>query len=355
MILMVSVQTDLHARLVQRRLREKGVESVIFDMAEVPAHTRLSARVAPGAAPRMQIRREREPKVIDLSKVDSVWFRRWDSLTLDPNMSPEDHEFAKLESFAMLQSLVVLLEDRFFINHPVTAHATDAGNGKIGHLEHARKAGLVVPRTLATNDPDEARAFIEECPAGAIYKPFRTAVRMHTDEAGEEQASLIFTTKMDDATLARLDGVVHAPCIFQEMIPKKFELRVIVMGERVFACELHSQVREEFAVDFRRDSDMSETPHVPHDLPREIGQKLIAVNKALGLVYGAFDLILTPDGRYVFLEVNQGGQFLWLEEQGGLPLLENFTEMLIQRRLDFVCDAPLHEPRPFRALEPLDA
>jgi glutathione synthase/RimK-type ligase-like ATP-grasp enzyme len=270
-------------------------------------------------------------------------------------MAAEDQEFSRLESMAMLQSLIVLLGDRFWINHPVAARATDAGNGKIGHLEIARRLGLDVPRTLATNDPDEARAFVRSCPSGAIYKPFRTAIRFTTNEQGEEEPSLIYTTKLDETSLARLDGVVHAPCIFQELVPKRLELRVIVLGKRVFACELHSQDHEEFQVDFRRDGDMSSTHHAPHDLPTEVGEKLIAINEALGLVYGAFDLILTPDGRYVFLEVNQAGQFLWLEERGGLPLLENFTELLIQRRLDFTCDAPLHEPRPFPKAPPIEA
>jgi hypothetical protein len=57
--------------------------------------------------------------------------------------------------------------------------------------------------------------------------------------------------------------------------------------------------------------------------------------KDLGLVFGCLDLIVTPEGEYVFLEVNESGQFLWVEGYTGLPLLDAFTELLIQGRKDF--------------------
>jgi hypothetical protein len=50
----------------------------------------------------------------------------------------------------------------------------------------------------------------------------------------------------------------------------------------------------------------------------------------MGLVFGCIDLILTPDNRYVFLEINPMGQWQWVENLTGMPLVDNFTEMLIQ-------------------------
>jgi hypothetical protein len=55
----------------------------------------------------------------------------------------------------------------------------------------------------------------------------------------------------------------------------------------------------------------------------------------LGLVFGCLDLIVTPDGRYVFLEINQMGQFLFIERWTGLPLLDTFAELLLQGRPDY--------------------
>ena len=40
----------------------------------------------------------------------------------------------------------------------------------------------------------------------------------------------------------------------------------------------------------------------------------------LGLVYGALDFIVTPDNRWIFLEINCMGQYLWIEELTGLQI-----------------------------------
>jgi hypothetical protein len=58
----------------------------------------------------------------------------------------------------------------------------------------------------------------------------------------------------------------------------------------------------------------------------------------LGIVFGCFDFVVTPDGKDVFLEVNQAGQFLFIEEYCGLRLLDAFSEFLLQGRADFVWD-----------------
>jgi glutathione synthase/RimK-type ligase-like ATP-grasp enzyme len=57
--------------------------------------------------------------------------------------------------------------------------------------------------------------------------------------------------------------------------------------------------------------------YVAHQLPHDVVGKLLALMQRLGLVYGAIDLRLTADGRYVFLEINPAGQFLYVEEQTG--------------------------------------
>ena len=55
----------------------------------------------------------------------------------------------------------------------------------------------------------------------------------------------------------------------------------------------------------------------------------------MGLVFGCFDLVVTPEDEYVFLEVNQMGQFLFVERFCGLPLLDAFSEFLLQADADF--------------------
>ena len=52
------------------------------------------------------------------------------------------------------------------------------------------------------------------------------------------------------------------------------------------------------------------------------------MTRRLGLCYGAIDLVLTPGGDYVFLEINPSGQYLWVERATGLPLTAAICDYL---------------------------
>jgi hypothetical protein len=62
--------------------------------------------------------------------------------------------------------------------------------------------------------------------------------------------------------------------------------------------------------------------------PDEIATKINAFMKSLELIYGAFDFIVTPDGRYVFLEVNPGGAYMWVEAATGLAITPAIADAL---------------------------
>ena len=53
------------------------------------------------------------------------------------------------------------------------------------------------------------------------------------------------------------------------------------------------------------------------------------VSAGFGLAYAAFDFVVTPDGRWVFLECNPGGQYGWLEGQTGLPITRQQARALL--------------------------
>ena len=67
----------------------------------------------------------------------------------------------------------------------------------------------------------------------------------------------------------------------------------------------------------------------PHDLPPEVQARCVRLVERLELCYGAIDMILTPDGRYVFLEINPSGQYLWIEKEAGLPISAAICDFLM--------------------------
>jgi len=70
------------------------------------------------------------------------------------------------------------------------------------------------------------------------------------------------------------------------------------------------------------------------ELPPQVEERCVQLMRQLGLAFGCIDLIVTPEDEYVFLEVNEMGQFLFVEERApAIPLLRAFTTLLVERKL----------------------
>ena len=103
------------------------------------------------------------------------------------------------------------------------------------------------------------------------------------------------------------------------------------MGGEAIAAQLDSQKTEQGQVDWRI-APPGEMSISPIELPLDVKHKYHSMLKHLGLVFGCFDFIFTPNEEYVFLEVNQMGQFLWIEQVNPeFPLLQVFTDFLLSR------------------------
>jgi hypothetical protein len=136
-----------------------------------------------------------------------------------------------------------------------------------------------------------------------------------------------YTAKLTRRDLAYIGRLRNCPTTFQANVPKRFEVRATVVGSEVFAAEIHSQASRQASQDWRR-FDLMNTPHKPHRLPPELARRCVALVHELGLSYGAIDLIVRPDGRYIFLEINPNGQYLWVEELTGLPISAAIADFL---------------------------
>jgi hypothetical protein len=49
---------------------------------------------------------------------------------------------------------------------------------------------------------------------------------------------------------------------------------------------------------------------------------------SFGINFASIDLIVTPSGEFVFLDLNPNGQWLWLEVELGLPLVAAMADLL---------------------------
>ncbi|HEY0097473.1 MAG TPA: hypothetical protein VGB76_00850 [Pyrinomonadaceae bacterium] len=311
MILIISHLADPHATTVLDHLARAGSEALLFDNARFPREIRLDITHATGerSAANVSIDGTRR----DMSGVRCVWWRRPQPFVIPEEVSgSEDRNFAYGECHAAVVGLWSCL-DAHWVNNP---ERDEVAARKAYQLKVAVGLGFRVPRTLITNDPASAATFIEgEGAAGTIYKAFSA-----TERAWRE------TRLLRPEELAQLDAVRFAPVIFQEHIRADIDLRITIIGDEVFPAAIRSG-ETDYHVDFRM--TMHEAPIEAHELPPEIVSKLRSFMNALGLVYGAIDMRLTPEGEYVFLEINPAGQWLFVEERTGQPITAALAAYLL--------------------------
>jgi glutathione synthase/RimK-type ligase-like ATP-grasp enzyme len=112
------------------------------------------------------------------------------------------------------------------------------------------------------------------------------------------------------------------------LIPKACELRVACVAGKAFAGALDATGTSRGHTDWRRASP-EECRWQKGELPTEVASSLQMLMSELGLVFGAVDLICTPSGEHVFLEVNPSGEWGMLERDLGLPISEAIAAALL--------------------------
>lgn len=319
MILMLTDASDVHADRVAARLRQRGAGFVRFNPARFPAEAELSLAYAANGQVRSVIRNGRE--IIDLSAVTAVWYRRPEPPVAHARITdPAVRSFVEDECRSVLCDAWQMLHCLWL---PAPPLVDQQAQFKAGHLAVAGALGFELPPTLITSSPTDFLDFYREHNGAIVSKLAGTAFH-HT--AGTTFNRYTEVVSRRDPAYAH--AVRYCPMIFQAYVPKRVELRITVVGGRVFAAEIHSQASNHTRHDWRR-YDMKETPHLPHTLPPAVEQRCVRLVERLGLSFGAIDMVLTPDGRYVFLEINPNGQYLWIEEATGLPISEAICDLLI--------------------------
>ncbi|HEY3831435.1 MAG TPA: hypothetical protein VGO03_04030 [Acidimicrobiia bacterium] len=308
---------DVEAARVQTILQARGVDVVDVDLSHYPGDATIAHGVGI-AAPIASI------AGVDLTTLRSVWVRplgRASSAGPEPvddplaGFSADDREIARGQATAALSGWLEC-SDAFVVDVPVNVT-------RVRTLRLAQRFGFDVPPTLITSNPEALRRFAAQVDGEVVVRfvdPDR--VSSDTDPHGPSRTRLLDPDELED-----LDGLVAAPMQFQARIPKALELRVTVVGSRTFTGAVDSSGSEHGALDWRTDPELV-TAFVAHDLPPELECTLLRLCDALHLNFATADVILTPEGRHVLLEVNGPSYYGFLEDATGLPISEAVADLL---------------------------
>ena len=170
---------------------------------------------------------------------------------------------------------------------------------------------------MITNEPDAVRRFAT---GGTTVTKMLGANHI----AEESTRKITFTRIVHEEDLADLRGVDVGLHQFQRWVPKAHEARIVAIGKQLFGFTIHARSARA-RVDFR--ADYTSLDYEPFDVPPELAAGIRRFLAALGLVYGAFDFVVSPAG-FVFLECNPGGQYGWLEAHTGTPVTAALADLL---------------------------
>ena len=319
MILILSNDEDGHADHVEALLHARGVDFVRFDPERFPREAEISIRYTPEGRNEYLLRtRDRE---VSLGRVRSVWYRRPGRPTPHPELDSSPAEpFIAEECSAFIQDLWEAVDCDWF---PARPSVVRRAGRKASQLRIAGELGFRLPATLISNSRRDLLDFYRQHDGQLISKLSTSAIQ---NTLGNEVVR--YTERVSPRDIAFAHDLRYCPVIFQAHVPKRFELRITVVGREVFAAEIWSQHTNHTRLDWRR-YDFSNTPYVPHSLPAQVEAQCIALVEALGLRYGAIDMIVTPEGEYVFIEINPNGQYLWIEFETGLAISDAVCDVLI--------------------------
>ena len=306
--------------LVANAIEAKGGTVYRFDTDLYPTSLMMSATY---------IENERRLKLkgpnldVDLNTIDAIWYRR----SRLGNEIPRDLEKqlydASLKESRLTYKGMIASLGKFSID---PYHKISHTENKQLQLQIAADIGLEIPKTLITNDAEEVKAFHKEIQAPLITK-MQHSFAVYED--GKE--NVVFTNVLTEDDFDDLEGLEICPMTFQEKIEKKVELRVTIVGDQVFTASIDSSATDRAKTDWRRDGLLLIDTWEKYPLPKDIEKKMLKVMDRLGLNYGAADIIVTPDDRYIFLEVNPSGEFFWLDQLFDGEISQALADVLLDK------------------------
>ncbi|MGZ8384208.1 MAG: MvdC/MvdD family ATP grasp protein [Nitrospira sp.] len=319
MLLILSNPDDAHVPLVTPKLEERGAEYLWFDPGHFPGEAHIDFGLDSSGITRRTLFYQGQE--YDLSAVTAVWYRRPSKPKASVAMRNGTHcEFVELVSERFLAGFWETLECRWLPSRPA---ADRLAHNKLIQLALAARLGFKLPTTLISNNP---RNFLELFSKYGSRMVSKSLAPMTINQDGQDH-QIGFTHLVHRRHAIGYRSVQHEPVIFQNYIAKRLEIRVTIVGSSVFAAEIGSQGSRTTRDDCRRLDD-ERVSYKPHILPDEIVARCRRLVEELDLAYGAIDLILTPEGEYVFLEINSNGQWGWIESLTDLPIADAVADFL---------------------------
>jgi glutathione synthase/RimK-type ligase-like ATP-grasp enzyme len=259
-----------------------------------------------------------------LSKEDlqAVYFRRPVMPDISSGIENNEVDFAEREVSEVLRSLWRIIDEKLWLNHPKYLWLA---NNKVEQLKIATSLGFNIPPTCISTCYNSIKNFYNKFNGDVIIKAVK-----HGFYKQDRDIKIATTQQIDQDFIDNFNEYAKVPVMFQKKIKKKFDIRVTVVGNKVYPTAIHSQDYEETKLDWRLWDNFNhvDLKHEKYELPKEISQLCKKITQKFNLRFSAVDLIYANNNKYYFLEMNPNGQWAWIEEKVGFPIRDSIIEAL---------------------------
>lgn len=332
-ILIPTFSDDDHSRFVAAALDVKGVNCIRWFTADYPSQQSHVIKIGANGLDLFRVFDEISELNID-EKINCVWFRRFRRpYTKNIKINPESHQFVLMSNeiyhaniMNLLSDSKLILKDAFWVNHPMAAKICES---KIVQLLYASRVGFNVPRSIITNNMDEARNFIR-INKSCIRKSMFT---FHWIQ--DNKGYVNYTSDINISDTERVGNIQPCSEIIQQKIESSFEVRSVVIGTTIFSIRINNKIEDLSVSDWRYHAK-NKLKCEPYELSSDHHEMIISLMRILNLSSASFDFIVSRDNELYFIEINQSGQFLWIEDiVPDLPILDAFTNFLISGDINY--------------------
>ena len=199
---------------------------------------------------------------------------------------------------------LIVFDKAKWINHPVNTYRAE---NKLYQLQCAQNAGLPTPETFVGNMLPESITSTSKY----IVKSLDTALFYDGLQEYFTYSSVVGGNELAES------NIKDAPIILQEFLEDKRDIRVTVIGNKIFPVGI-TKNGENIYGDWRKNAK-EDLQYMPETLPKGISNSIIKLMNILGLSFGGVDLAFSG-GRYYFIEVNPTGEWGWLSQYSSIPL-----------------------------------
>ena len=259
----------------------------------------------------MTIILENVPYTVRYDTLKGVFFRAPVFLRSHKNYNVNEQLYRSQWS-SFIRNLIVFDKTKW-INHPVNTYRAE---NKLYQLQCAQNVGLPTPKTFVGNILPKRITPTNKY----IVKSLDTALFYD-----ESQEYFTYSSVVGGNELAE-SNIKDAPVILQEFLEDKRDIRVTVIGDKLFPVGI-TKNGENIYGDWRKNAK-EDLQYMPETLPNDISNGIMKLMNELGLLFGGVDLAFS-NGIYYFIEVNPTGEWGWLSQYGAIPLEKAIVNELV--------------------------